>query len=304
MKLIDQWQVSDGIKVSNNVYLFEYLNEILYLIQTGHYSKAQENLLSNYPKCESILSKNEKCAILSLLLAIVNRKLGDFKEALKYAEHAETHLQISDDNLNYCRCKIAIGDIWRSKDKRTTILSNKKAGLLKANLYYNEAEHIINEFHEIQSKNPTSRLLQAQVIWAQAKIQQEKEEYSNNILKKLYTAWEISENTESKWAQEECAQIIGRYFEFVGDYTEAVHWYQKAYLTSQETHNLDRYIENSISLAKLHLKMGRKSEAVEIAIQARRVICPFIESSKLSNNHQFYDFLDILNEIIIQVENQ
>ena len=126
----------------------------------------------------------------------------------------------------------------------------------------------------------------------------EEKDLSSLLYEKLVYAWGISEKWNSNWAREECAQIIGRYFELMDDFNNAIVWYQTAYSISLETRNIDRHIENSILLAKLYLKTENIEGAHDLACAAKEQLIELIENSDLPRGHQFYEFLKAANFII------
>lgn len=295
---IDVWKIPKELKTPQGFDLENYTDMILLQIQGGNYEAAIKDLFNKREYCNSQNSINEACGFLSLLLAIAHRKVGIFNQALLFATHATSHFEAGRDKLNVIRCKLALGDVWRSKAKSF----GTKRYFTKASKYYANAEDLLICYLLHQEPSITSGLLQVQVYWAQAKIAIEQQRPSTEMLNKLLDAWRTSEKHKSEWAKEECGQVIGRYYEMLGRPDDAVIWFRQAYNISLKTKSLDRHIENTISLARTELLLGNPSIALTLANSAKKSLVNYLRDSKFPKNRQYIEFLQSANRIIVKAE--
>jgi len=287
----DRWTVPNDWVIANGVSLKELVFDIQNLIRMGQYELVFSEIELLLSTCTVTNKHNPEWAYLRLLLGITKRKCGQLKIARQYISLALKDFKTVNDTENSIRCLIAMGDTWRAQALMSNDSRATKNHWLRASKFYDEAKITSEDYLERTTsiQNTVVILLRAQILWAQARVDLTLGKVLHLVEASLLEAWNLSLEADSIWAQEEAAQLLGRYYEKVVDIKNARKWYNISLKKAKESSNVDRLIETYLYLAKLKEKTNDFISAHKLAINAEKILSPLLEQN-LPENHQFFKF--------------
>lgn len=248
----DTWLFPSELQtLSEHDSLKSFIRSIQELIRIGAYPSAERRLLAEIETPRIPLTRDalHSRAYVLLILGIVLRKSQQHQRAREALGQSLGLLRRVGDTNGTARCLLAIGDVHRSM----ATVSRKVNGAYveHARLRYLESAKTISHIDDTTSTS--SRLLVAQANWAMAKLDLVSHTIAGDTLWHLTDAWRISRETGSLWAQEECAQIIGRYYLHIGWLRGATQWTKCALSCSLRTGSIDRLIESTLLLGVIYM---------------------------------------------------
>ncbi len=291
----DIWTVPQGLLMNGGLHLHIFVKTAQDLIRLGHYSEAYRYISPYNNSCMRGGDASTQCAFSSLLLGILHRKMSQFCEGIKEIIHSKHHFLSLADNENQVRCTLAMGDIWRSYGRYKSS-SDSDLYYYHALRKYNQAESALKRLKTVN--NYTLILLKIQILWNKARVYHYLGESPNYVYACLSQAWNYSKDIGSLWAQEECAQQLGRHFEKIEKYDLAMNWYEIALEKASVTNNADRLIETYVFISRLmHLKGDYIGSGI-FAQKGLSALEPLLAQS-LPNTHQFFVFEEELRKLAI-----
>lgn len=292
----DQWKIPDQNVRGHQISLRSLIFILQDQFRLGNHEFVLKILSIMEASCSPTNVVDSECGFIRLWRGTVYRKIGKFDYARIDLSQASDYFIFIEDYENYARCLLCLGDVLRAKAiTRVSLMSGLY--LLQALSFYLKGKQILEtKIPQAEKQDRTYLLLSAQFQWAIARAFIVLRIANHKVLKGLRIAWDLSCQTHSTWAQEECAQLLARYYEIKNNFREALKWYEISYANASSSRNVDRLIETMISLAKISKKNGDVQNMSLYIEEASQILTPLLKQN-LPSNHQFFYFASELELI-------
>jgi len=295
----DEWELGPrGLAISED--FADILREGQELLRHGRHREAIQSLHEHRLGCslDDCKTRIQQCGLVSLLLGIAYRKYGRFGRAEEYVGHSIAHFSETGDLSNHSRGILALGDVYRARALRAQPEQKVDALWSVALKQYEHSRRVFSALDSQSRLKPTNQVLLAQILWAHARVWTQQHTETNRAYRYLMEAWRISKENQAEWAQEECAQLIGRLMIKRGELGRASWWIHKSYRLARRSGNVDRMVENLLYLGRIAQESGKRTARIRAyGKQVEKLVRPLVDQD-LPKEHQFYDFLRQAQDLI------